>query len=145
MPTYTLASRRGFIDQEHRRAIAALLTDLHAEIARAPRYLVQVIFHDLEPGALFLAGAEAPQGHVWVRADIRSGRSEAQKTALLQQVTAKVADLLELSPENVWVYLNEIPGAHMTEYGSLLPEPGREEEWFSALPEEVRARLGLLL
>ncbi|MDR7329851.1 tautomerase family protein [Corynebacterium guangdongense] len=141
MPTYTVASRRGLIDQEHRRDVATLLTDLHAEIARAPRYLVQVIFHELEPGALFLAGTEAPEGHVWVRADIRSGRSGARKTALLEQVTAKVAELLGLPPTNVWVYLNEIPGAHMTEYGSPLPEPGREEDWFSALPEEVRARL----
>lgn len=141
MPTYAVFSRSGLIDQEHRAAVAELLTDLHQEIAVAPRYLVQVLFNDLDAGALFLAGEPAPEGHVWVHADIRSGRTQRQKTRLLEQITAKVADTLGLLPENVWVYINEIPGEHMTEYGELLPQPGREEEWFSTLPQRLRDQL----
>lgn len=141
MPTYAVTSRTGLISQEKRAAVAELLTTLHQEIAIAPRYLVQVIFHDVEPGALFLAGQPAPEGHVWIRADIRSGRTRQQKTELLEQITAQAAALLGLGPEHVWVYINEIPGEHMTEYGRLLPEPGREGEWFAALPRELQERL----
>lgn len=144
MPTYAVTSRIGLINQDKRAAVAELLTTLHHEIAIAPRYLVQVIFHDVAPGALFLAGQPAPEGHVWIHADIRSGRTRQQKTELLEQITAQVAALLGLEPEHVWVYVNEIPGGHMTEYGQLLPEPGREGEWFAALPPHVREELSAL-
>nr|7M58_A Chain A, Tautomerase_3 domain-containing protein [Corynebacterium halotolerans YIM 70093 = DSM 44683]7M58_B Chain B, Tautomerase_3 domain-containing protein [Corynebacterium halotolerans YIM 70093 = DSM 44683]7M58_C Chain C, Tautomerase_3 domain-containing protein [Corynebacterium halotolerans YIM 70093 = DSM 44683] len=140
-PSYAVSSRAGLIDQERRAAVADLLTTLHRDIAVAPRYLVQVIFNDLDAGALFLAGREAPEGHVWIHADIRSGRTAQQKTDLLEQITSKVADVLELPPEHVWVYVNEIPGENMTEYGKLLPEPGKEEEWFATLPQSLQEEL----
>lgn len=91
--------------------------------------------------ALFLAGQEAHEGHVWIHADIRSGRTSEQKTQLLEEITAQTAALLQLTPEHVWVYINEIPGEHMTEYGKLLPEPGGEEEWFASLPQELQEKL----
>lgn len=144
MPTYTVSSRIGLIDQEHRAAVAELLTTLHNEIAVAPRYLVQVLFNDLATGALFLAGKQAPEGHVWIHADIRSGRTQQQKTDLLEQITSRVADALGLTPEHVWVYINEIPGEHMTEYGKLLPQPGHEEEWFTTLPQALQEELSNL-
>lgn len=141
MPTYAVSSPSGVINQEHRAAVAEVLTTLHHEIAVAPRYLVQVIFHDLDAGALFLAGQEVREGHVWIRADIRSGRTQRQKTELLEQITVSVADALGLASEHVWVYINEISGEHMTEYGKLLPEPGGEEEWFATLPPTIRNEL----
>lgn len=141
MPTYAVHSHRGLISQNQRQEVAELLTTLHAEIAIAPRYLVQVLFHDLNDGAIFLAGQEVKEGHVWVHADIRSGRTQEQKTQLLESITAQVAGVLELSPEHVWVYINEIPGEHMTEYGKLLPKPGDEDKWFASLPQELQERL----
>lgn len=144
MPTYAVSAVSGLIDQEHRAAIAELLTTLHCEIAVAPRYFVQVLFTDLDTGALYLAGRPVQEGHVWIHADIRSGRSTRQKTELLEQITAQVADTLGLPPEHVWVYINEIPGAHMTEYGRALPEPGQEEEWFKALPQVLQEKLAEL-
>ena len=141
MPTYAVSSRRGVINPQQRGDVAKLLTTLHSEIALAPRYFVQVLFHDLDEGALFLAGQEAREGHVWIHADIRSGRTPEQKTQLLEEITAQTAALLQLTPEHVWVYINEIPGEHMTEYGKLLPEPGGEERWFASLPQELQDKL----
>lgn len=138
MPTYTVLSTAGTIGPGQRPKLAELITDLHHEVTSAPRYLVQVIFNDLAPGELFLAGQEVSQDHVWIRADIRSGRTEQQKTGLLKQLTARGAETLGIPAAHLWVYVNEIPGANMTEYGQLLPEPGGEAEWFSSLPPQVR-------
>jgi hypothetical protein len=38
----------------------------------------------------------------------------------------------------VWVYLNELLPRQMIEFGYVLPEPGDEAVWTSALPEKDR-------
>lgn len=141
MPTYTCWSTQGTISAENRQRIATAVTDIHHKVALAPRYFVQVLFPEVDGGGLFLAGRPAPEGHVWIRADIRSGRTVEQKSELLSRITGEVAEILGLRPDDVWVYLCDIPGHGMTEYGELLPEPGGEGEWFRALPERVRRRI----
>jgi len=41
----------------------------------------------------------------------------------------------------IWVYIADMPSRSMAEYGHILPEPGREEDWLAALSEEERARV----
>lgn len=144
MPTYQVFSRTGDLTGEQRASVARLLTTLHHEIAEAPRYLVQVIVHDVASDGFYLGGVALEQRHVWIHADIRSGRSPEQRRQLIIQATTQVADLVGLTPEHVWVYLNEIPGKHMTEYGEQLPEPGGEEQWFRSLPQTVQDQLSEL-
>ena len=38
----------------------------------------------------------------------------------------------------VWIYLNELAPRQMIEFGHLLPEPGDEPDWMTALPTEDR-------
>ncbi|WP_299056618.1 tautomerase family protein [uncultured Nocardioides sp.] len=64
MPTYHCTSERGTIPPEARAAVAAAITEIHHEVARAPRYFVQVVFTDLEPGSIYLAGHPVEAGHV---------------------------------------------------------------------------------
>ena len=87
MPTYTCWSEAGLVGLEQRQAIATALTEIHHEVAIAPRYFVQVLFAELTPNSLFLAGEPAPRGHVWIRADIRAGRTDEQKRGLLASIT----------------------------------------------------------
>lgn len=141
MPTYTCWSKRNTITAENRQRIATALTDLHHEVTGAPRYLVQVLFPEVDDTAVFLAGRPVSHGHVWIRADIRSGRTTGQKEELLLRMVREVADILGLQPDDVWAYLCDIPGHAMTEYGALLPEPGGEDGWLSVLPERVRKRV----
>jgi hypothetical protein len=65
----------------------------HHEIAVAPCYFVQVIFSELAPHSRYIAGAEAPQGHIWIRADIRSGRRQEQKSGLLTRIVDAVSKI----------------------------------------------------
>jgi phenylpyruvate tautomerase PptA (4-oxalocrotonate tautomerase family) len=144
MPTYTCWSTAGTVPPDARAKIATVLTEIHHEVAVAPRYLVQVVFADLDAGSLFLAGQPAPAAHVWIRADIRAGRTEEQKVELLRRITEEVGGILGLAAEHVWVYLCDIPGANIAEYGRPLPNPGQEDAWFDRLPAALQQQLAKL-
>jgi phenylpyruvate tautomerase PptA (4-oxalocrotonate tautomerase family) len=141
MPTYVCTSLSGRLSADQRARISRCLTEIHHEVAIAPRYFVQVIFSDLAPHSHFIAGQEAPAGHIWIRADIRSGRTEDQKAKMLTRIVAEVSDIAGSSKEEVWVYLSDIPGQSVAEFGHILPSPGGEEAWFAKLPPDLQERL----
>jgi phenylpyruvate tautomerase PptA (4-oxalocrotonate tautomerase family) len=82
---------------------------------------------------------------VWVRADIRSGRTREQNAAILQRIMRETGEILGTSPENVWVYVSDIPAEGVAEFGHVLPQPGGEEEWLASLPRSPREADGGLL
>lgn len=141
MPTYACWAATNTIPVDARKRIVDALTEIHHEDAVAPRYFVQVVFNDVTPGSIFVAGQAADPAHVWIRADIRAGRTEQQKQAILERITTEVGAIVNVSPEEVWVYINDIPGANISEYGRSLPNPGEEDQWFAALPAELQQRL----
>ena len=141
MPTYTCWATTGTIATETRQQVVDALTEIHHDVGVAPRYFVQVVFNDLTPGSIYLAGQQADAAHVWIRADIRAGRTAGQKRDLLARITSEVGEILDIPADEVWVYINDIPGANIAEYGRPLPDPGQEASWFAALPLELRQRL----
>ena len=84
MPTYAFTTARP-LTAAQRGALVESVTAIHAVEATAPRYFVQVVFHRVEPGSIFIGGEPASPDHVWVRADIRSGRTPAQKSKMLRK------------------------------------------------------------
>jgi phenylpyruvate tautomerase PptA (4-oxalocrotonate tautomerase family) len=66
---------------------------------------------------------------MFVHALIRAGRSADTKLSLLKDITTKTRKTAGLGPENIWVYIQDIPAEQMVEFGRVLPEPGGEEEW----------------
>lgn len=144
MPTYACWATADTIPVEARKRIVDALTEIHHEVAVAPRYFVQVVFNDLTPGSMYVAGQAADPAHVWIRADIRAGRTDQQKQVMLARITTEVGGIVGVSPEEVWVYINDIPGANIAEFGRPLPDPGNEDQWFAALPAELQERLGPL-
>ncbi len=140
MPTYAFTSMTR-LTPEQREKIVQSVTAIHAAEAKAPRYFVQVVFYTVEQGSIFLGGEPAPADHVWVNALIRSGRSKEQKAAILKRVMAETAEILSVSEQVVWVYISDIPGHGVLEFGSVLPDPGGEEQWLLSLPSELREKL----
>ncbi|GJD37537.1 tautomerase family protein [Methylobacterium aerolatum] len=140
MPTYAVSSAKPLTPDERAR-IAESVTATHAAEADAPRYFVQVIFHALEPGAIFIGGAPASPDHVWIRADIRAGRSREQKARIMTRLMRETSAILGISEQDVWVYISDIPALGVLEFGNVLPEPGEEERWLAALPKELRDKL----
>jgi len=141
MPTYVCSSQAGTISPERRARIARCLTEIHHEVARAPRYFVQVVFNDLSANSLFVGGGEAARGHIWIRGEIRSGRTQEQKAAMLIRIVDEVSDIAQVSKEDVWVYIADIPGQSVAELGHILPSPGEEAAWFARLPPDLQDRL----
>ena len=141
MPTYLCFAAAGRLTPEDKARIAKTITRAHSEEAHAPSYFAEVIFQEFGPDQYFLGGQPGPSTQLWIRGDIRAGRTEQQRSSLLLRLAREVGALVGGSAEDVWVYLNELQADNMVEYGALLPRPGGEEAWFLALPETLRQRL----
>ena len=61
---------------------------------------------------------------------------------------SKLKDILikksKLDEAQVWVYIIDLPPSQMIEYGAVLPESGKENEWFSNLSPKLRKKLSAL-
>ena len=117
---------------------------LHHDGPGAPRYLVQVIFYELASGNHYVAGELARPEQIWIRGDLRSGRTEEQKAQILRRILRGVAKSADAPDEAVWVYLSDIPATNIAEYGCILPLPGEENAWFEMLPDPLKAKLSPL-
>jgi phenylpyruvate tautomerase PptA (4-oxalocrotonate tautomerase family) len=144
MPTYACSAATGRLTPAQRVEIVQSITAIHHEETGAPRYFVQVIFYDITPGNHYVGGQSAPAGQIWIRGDIRDGRTEEQKSRMISRILQEVSRTSEIAEEEVWVYLCDIPAHDIAEYGRVLPAPGGEKAWFATLPVTLRERLGPL-
>lgn len=141
MPTYACSTAAGQLTQSQREEIMKRITDVHAEVTGAPRYLVQVVFYDLQPHAHFIGGEAASAGQIWIRADIRSGRTDEQKKQIMERILKAVTEATKVPPEDIWVYISDIPASSVAEYGRVLPAPGGEATWLASFPDALKARM----
>ena len=81
----------------------------------------------------------APQ--VYVHGLVREGRSIEIKQALMSQMLEEIAQIVDISAEDVWIYLQDIPATQMIEFGRFLPAPGDEAEWEKGMTPEKRDSL----
>lgn len=144
MPTYVCTAVAGRLTPVQKAEIVRSITAIHHEETGAPRYFVQVIFHDIAPDSHYVAGRLAPAGQIWVRGDIREGRTEEQKSRMLRRIMQDVSSASGAAEDTVWVYLSDIPAKDIAEYGRILPPPGDERTWFAALPAALKERLRAL-
>jgi phenylpyruvate tautomerase PptA (4-oxalocrotonate tautomerase family) len=91
MPTYTCTTTAGRLSEEQRLKVVESITAMHSEETGAPRYLVQVIFYEVDAHAHYIGGKKAPEEQIWIRGDIRSGRTEAVKRNMLGRIVRDVA------------------------------------------------------
>ena len=139
MPTYAFTTAE--LTPAQREKLVESVTTIHQVEATAPRYFVQVVFYRVEPGCIFIGGEAASHDHVWVRADIRSGRTNDQKAKMLRRIMGETSEILGISEQDVWVYISDIQAQGVLEFGNVLPEPGGEEEWLASLPSALREKL----
>tara|TARA_B100000989_G_C19159598_1_gene310894 strand:- start:46 stop:477 length:432 start_codon:yes stop_codon:yes gene_type:complete len=140
MPSYVFTTALN-LGPEVRAKIVESVTSIHNVEAVAPRYFVQVIFHEIEPGSIYIGGEPASPNHIWVRADIRSGRTNKQKSRMLERIMRETGNILKISTEVIWVYICDVPADNIAEFGAILPQPGNEKAWLASLPERLRKKL----
>ncbi len=140
MPTYVCSIRPGLLDKAQKMDIAKAITRNHHEATGAPPYFVQVVIDENATARRYLGG-ELAADQVWIRADIRSGRTVEQRNGLTLAIMRDVARIAGIDEASIWVYLCNLEPTDMLEYGHTLPLPGREQEWFDALPSALREYL----
>jgi len=121
MPTYVCSAAAGRLTPVQKTEIVRSITVIHHEETGGPSYLVQVIFHDVAPNSHYVAVRPASADQMWVRGDIRAGRTNEQKSQMLRRIMQDVARASGAAEDAVWVNLCDIPAANITEYGRVLP------------------------
>jgi phenylpyruvate tautomerase PptA (4-oxalocrotonate tautomerase family) len=142
MPTYLCHLPRDRFSQDQKGQIANAISFRHSEATSAPTYFVQVVIEETR-GDRYLGGKHTSD-HIWIRGDIRAGRTEKQRTSLMIKIMQDISRITGVPQENVWVYLCNLEPTDMVEYGHVLPPPGGEKAWFESLPSSLRSFLAEL-
>ena len=139
MPTYQITVKSGLLSESQKDKIAEYITKTHTEITGAPNYFVQIIYHE-DNCRRYVAG-KLSDSQIWIHGDIRSGRTPDKRSLLVESFVNGVSNIAQVPKSDIWVFLNNLESCDMAEYGQLLSEPGKEQEWFNLLPEDVKQKL----
>ena len=140
MPTYVCAVPPKTLGDYQKDQIAAAIGRRHSEATGAPSFFVQVIIEESDTTRRYL-GSELSGAHIWIRGDIRAGRSEAVRGALMLAIMKDVSAIAGIPEESIWIYLCNLQPTDMVEFGHVLPPPGQEEAWFKSLPPALQTYL----
>ena len=144
MPTYTLTNSNFYISSKQQKKIAKGITKVHNIVTGANTYFAQVIFNKTKKNNHFMGGKIVKEPSLFLLGQIRSGRSKEIKDKLISDLKDVLVKNSNLDETQVWVYINDLPPAQMIEYGAVLPESGKEKEWFSSLSPKLRKKLSAL-
>ncbi len=140
MPTYVCSVPNRRLDDAQKQAIATSITDSHSRVTGAPPFFVQVIVEEQGDAQRYIGGL-ASTDFVWIRVDMRAGRSSEQRAQLMLDIMNDVSRISGIAAENVWINLCMLEPTDMVEYARVLPGPGDEQDWVETLPAQVRERL----
>lgn len=141
MPTYNVHYPKGLLTTEQKQVIAKGITHTHSTVTGAQQFFAQVLFREIPTEDWYLAGEPLTGPHLFLFGHIRAGRSLELKGTLLRGLRDVLVQHGGVPIERAWVYLSDVPAAHIIEYGDILPDPGHEEQWLANLPEAARKLL----
>lgn len=137
MPTYVCSVPENLVDDRQKSAIAEAISRVHSEETGAPNFFCQIVIEEKKPADRFL-GPSPASGQIWIRGDIRAGRTEEQRTRMMLRIMDEVSRITDVQTEEVWVYICNLAPTDMVEYGHVLPKPGEETAWFDGLPKSLQ-------
>ncbi|MBU9477059.1 tautomerase family protein [Burkholderia multivorans] len=141
MPTYNVHYPQGLLNATQKQTIAKRITETHSAVTGAQQFFAQVLFREIPGENWYLAGEPLTGPHLFLFGHIRAGRTLETKAKLLRALRDVLVEHGDVSIERAWVYLSDVPAAHIIEYGDILPDPGQEEQWLANLPEAARKLL----
>jgi phenylpyruvate tautomerase PptA (4-oxalocrotonate tautomerase family) len=115
MPTYVCYLPRDRFSPDQKRQIVDAITFRHSEATGAPSYFVQVVIEEARADRYL--GGEHTSDHIWVRGDIRAGRTEEQRTSMMTKMMQDISLVTSAKQENVWIYLCNLDPTDMIEFG----------------------------
>ena len=144
MPTYTVTHSNFNLNSKQQKKLAEGITKVHNVVTGANTYFAQVIFNKTKKNNHFMGGKIVKEPSLFLLGQIRSGRSKEIKDKLISDLKDVLVKNSNLDETQVWVYINDLPPSQMIEYGAVLPESGKEKEWFSNLSPKLRKKLSAL-
>tara|TARA_B110001452_G_scaffold259181_1_gene255230 strand:+ start:228 stop:668 length:441 start_codon:yes stop_codon:yes gene_type:complete len=141
MPTYTLKTSNIKLDTKIKNKIARAITEVHNKITGANSYFAQVIFVDNKKNNHFMGGKIVRDRQVFLYGQIRAGRTAQVKKKLIVTLRNAVTKNCKINKDSVWVYLLDLTPDQMIEYGEILPQSGKENDWFNSLPKLLQKKL----
>tara|TARA_A100001011_G_scaffold147618_1_gene155743 strand:+ start:668 stop:1108 length:441 start_codon:yes stop_codon:yes gene_type:complete len=141
MPTYTVTNSNFNLSSIQQTKLAKGITKVHNIVTGANTYFAQVIFNKTKKNNHFMGGKKVKQPSLFLFGQIRAGRSKKVKDKLISDLKNILVQNSKLDETQVWVYINDLPPSQMIEYGAVLPESGKEKEWFKNLSPKLRKKL----
>ena len=141
MPTYTVTNSNFNLSSKQRKNLAEGITKVHNIVTGANTYFAQVIFNKTKKNNHFMGGKKVKEPSIFLLGQIRAGRKKETKDKLISDLRDVITKNSKLDETQVWVYIIDLPPSQMIEYGAVLPESGKEKEWFSKLSKKLKKKL----
>lgn len=134
MPLYICNSTCGAVPAKAKAKIADDVTRIHCEVTGAPAQFVHVFFFENAPNPPLKGKSAVLYGQ------IRSGRTDAQKARICEEMQEAILHHAGLNKDSVRVFTSDTPASWVMEGGDVLPEPGEEEAWIAAHEAKLAAQ-----
>ena len=144
MPTYTITNSNFNLKTKQKEEIAKGITKIHNKVTGANTYFAQVIFNKTNDNNHFMGGKKVREPQIFLHGQIRAGRTSKIKKKLILELRNILIKKSKLDETQVWVYITDLPPSQMIEYGSILPESGKENKWFNNLKPKLKKKLSAL-
>ena len=141
MPTYTVTNSNFNLSSKQQKNLAEGITKVHNIVTGANTYFAQVIFNKTKKNNHFMGGKKIKEPSLFLLGQIRAGRPKKIKDKLISDLRDTVIKNSKLDETQIWVYIIDLPPSQMIEYGEVLPESGKEKEWFSKLSKKLKKKL----
>ena len=141
MPTYTITNSNFNLTSKNQKDLAKGITKVHNVVTGANTYFAQVIFNKTKKNNHFMGGKKVKEHSLFLLGQIRAGRSKKIKDRLISDLKKILVKKTKLDETQVWVYIVDLPPSQMIEYGAVLPESGKELQWFKGLSNKLKKKL----
>ena len=141
MPTYTVTNSNFNLTSNQQKKLAEGITKVHNVVTGANTYFAQVIFNKTKKNNHFMGGKKVKEASIFLLGQIRAGRTKKVKDKLISDLKDVLVKNSKLDETQVWVYVIDLPPSQMIEYGEVLPESGKEKEWFFKLSKKLKKKL----
>ena len=138
MPTYTVTNSNFNLTTKQQKNLAQGITKVHNIVTGANTYFAQVIVNKIKQDNHFMGGKKVKEPSLFLLGQIRAGRPKKIKDKLILDLKNILVKNSNLDETQVWVYIVDLPPSQMIEYGAVLPESGKESEWFNNLSGKLK-------
>ena len=141
MPTYTVTNSNFNLSSKQQKNLAEGITKVHNVVTGANTYFAQVIFNKTKKDNHFMGGKKVKEPSLFLLGQIRAGRSKEVKDKLIAHLKDVLVKNSKLDETQIWVYIVDLPPSQMIEYGAVLPDSGKEKQWFRNLSSKLKKKL----